>query len=1765
MDDSDQDFVALCSKLLKRVRRKPGEPRQPRNAENQPNSQPSVGDRRGRVNEKHGESVSKVIGTHHADAGAEQVLVTRGTGPNSGDARSSAPAGPGAERGFTAKDRVLEKMQQFRRASPQRMARRDKSGPTNHCQPQRQESPKSFSSGLRPEPQDSDEALALRLQQELDQEAAEAQVVDLEDGGLFFCQICHKDLSHMTPEGRTQHLNRCLDESEIGAPASPRPPVGVPDCPICGKKFKSQKSRSSHLKRCSSDMGISPSVLLQTLQRQAEETQHVPTVNARPQTGGTKRKGLSKPGLQAKKKPRKKNDPLDEDTMVALALSSSLLEQEREHQKERESESQLQVTPVLKWRPDLAKGRGKKKRGAMPRPPALLLVQDAQEALTRLHERVSALLLRSRPPSPPTPTRCPSTLPGWNGAAPLWQKSKLLNSDSSSQSDFYIPELRQFITPWESAKTGAAASTNKPTLCLQPVSEGIPETQTTASVLPSSSQTSVPCSSAPCTPGTRQLQVGSQALQDLMELAEDGMTLTQCGYTASDADKDKQSSARLSTNLHLSGFVLEEAENQADLYVSGFLPEKACTHLEDPHCQAGRKTDQPGAEKDRGSHQSVALSKLVSDLSSMVNNPQLSDVQIQVDSGDVYFAHSFMVYARCPLLAEMVHESGFGVQEEDMPAAQRVLMSDVPGQAVFSLLQYLYTGNCSFPDSLQPHVLELASRFDLHELQQLCEQHQEGTEYTSKEENVSNQTDQAFMELLRSMWNEEDEGDVETDTDGGRDDERVLEKDQLGNEHLVSSDREIQEEKVNEEELEEIYEFAATQRKGEEEGHSREEKVVEQEEEEEEDMFTNLSQSKESSSERSLKLKSQLESDPSLDHSNSCLIPESLGVHEEKNPPSSSSTSDLSTAPAPRSQQNKPSLKTPAKLSAGTLLQSSPSVVEDFSLSDNSPKLPIPGLSPGQVGREERTDSVDGDKCLTLKRESQGPRSICVSLFPNLPQNEKNKTQTELIVLSDSSEEMELVLSSRTPSPCHPHPVQNPQSYTEIKSQQIQKPSEPAFDDKKSSSLQHSSGDPVLCSPEVSWLIPSTPVQPERSSRTSSTQTKSSMCRTQLFPKDDTLPPLSFFLPPASPGSRLKTSYSPAGVSAHVGTTEGRVSRVELDRKNPTSSGLDVSFSQKENNIYENSKHRELKVSHLSNSTHSHPLQTRSKQETPLHFQPQPSSSTPLHTGFQQPLGHLAVSLPHTDSNNRTGHAREKATSESPEKTELASFKFSPLSEPSDAPSSSLHRGFQSSQGHSRFSSNSHSVGSSDTGNKFKRRMEGDAAEVRNVSGQDLDSDREQDEVKEQSGEAEVAEHSFQQSFMDEPPIAFNDSWGLDACVEENPGCFSLRLEDSGRSSQQERSLGVEETAMLSSSANCQPPPSIHWILSSKSRVGTLNTSPSKAHSAQTFTGVQVQASPSSTLPPPEPTNATTPEISNSLLDSKIWDSWEDDGTEEALPLSQRVNPSTQHKTPTSSHNKKRRSLVPITPMPHYSDMDTPELKNKLNRFGVRPLPKRQMILKLKEIHHYTHQLVSSDSEDEAVPAARIAQAKPHVTSTAAASSRPVSCTQPVKFKEPRVPAATSPVKHNREEEDGEPLSASQGSNTSSTAASDESERSNPELCLCSDSDSDSDGGISASQAANRLQDRLQAVRSFILSDPTLYGQILQYQPLVLSQLQERLRAAGIRLGAAKLVDYLDSQCVTFTTAKPGQSAPSRRRGKRTGKAAGERGASRKKRVKANI
>ena len=92
---------------------------------------------------------------------------------------------------------------------------------------------------------------------------------------------------------------------------------------------------------------------------------------------------------------------------------------------------------------------GKRRKGGPPRPPPLLLVQDAQAAQTRVQERVAALLLRQRAPSPPTPPRSPSRLRSAAPERPLWGRSALRDGDPRGPAQFYTPELRDLLLPRE--------------------------------------------------------------------------------------------------------------------------------------------------------------------------------------------------------------------------------------------------------------------------------------------------------------------------------------------------------------------------------------------------------------------------------------------------------------------------------------------------------------------------------------------------------------------------------------------------------------------------------------------------------------------------------------------------------------------------------------------------------------------------------------------------------------------------------------------------------------------------------------------------------------------------------------------------------------------------------------------------------------------------------------------------------------------------------------------------------------------------------------------------------------------------------------------------------------------------------------------------------------------------------------------------------------------------------------------------------------------
>uniref|UniRef100_A0A8K9XD11 Structure-specific endonuclease subunit SLX4 n=1 Tax=Oncorhynchus mykiss TaxID=8022 RepID=A0A8K9XD11_ONCMY len=1426
MDDSDQDFVDLCSKLLKRVRRKAGVTQKRSVAE--PSSQDTVKNiptkrvtnRRKKKdvgpsskgalgnNSEHVSSTSTTCDDpnrlpSNTDKSKQAVVnggIELGVGENGSsvavDVAGSQPEG----RGMGVKEKILWCVFSFICVYTQWHA----NYLSLHLCPSCSVPSTSASSPLPLDPQvdDSDEALALRLQEELDREAqavAQGSLVDLEQGGLFFCQLCQKDLSAMSPTGRTQHINRCLDESEDSA--APAPP-SVPECPICGKRFKSQMSRAAHLKRCSSTMGVAPAELLQAVQRQ-----------------------------------------------VAEGLTDSTANQ-----------------PPFVLTPPPGKGRGKRRKGAPPRPPPLLLVQDSETALRRLQERVAGLLLRTRAPSPPTPTRCPSSLPSCRtGADPLWQKSALRDGGPKVISEFYTPELREFIQPWVSVKVRA--------------------------------------------------------------------------------------------RVH------------------------------------------------------VALSRLASDLTSMVNNPQFSDVQLQVDSGEVYFTHSFMLYARCPLLAQMVSARvDFELQQLcQLYPAQTDLHRGVEGQG----------------DQWGDYP---------------AQEHQSGGEEEHQ--------DQVFMELLRSMWNEEE----------GRGDGVTIE------------DGETNEERVNEEEMEEIYEFAATQRKRDE----RKESEKEESEEEEEGGVTFFTETEEeqeapiqahSLAEHSDKgeltcMMSPQTKSPNLeadmatgdidtDRGNPNRIKTDLSKSEgrdlersrtatmesdrtkqfESNVTSSRSVGEVSTtkslhsspiddqelnasldqltSPPPPSSCSQP---TRVRVDGGTRPTVIPtlqySAIEIIDLSISPPlvpgvsALPVPGLSPGEVtdtGARVRTKGVVGrgkvpvckeilqEKVPSspedLKRESYGPYSISVPVSPP----HSTKEEPELIVLSDSSEEMEIGdLGPTSPSPPPTHLSQNHQGYTRITTQSNTEPKKPTSitqsdtEPKKSSSKEKetiggfvrdpsvspsdqgldpdppgykpgsnpgSAGSTSLmdCSAEMSWLIPATPPLPSR--RTSSTQTFSSMRRTQLFPKansSSSSSAASVFSSPTLPFRPSRQTSHPPRVSTHSAQTESSISRQKSDSRGLRHSSLGLEHDDLSSQKYNSGSGSTVpsksqpKRSRLTPSLSVIPPPDPSTKGTPLHNIPQPYSSTPLYSDLPKPSAPSLASPLLRDGEGDNGtrqRGRGLGISGSPWKRGGEGSLGLSLSDPSD-PSSSPHkesltqpRENSGSPGQRRPSSESkyfHSPGDSETGGEKERGVREESDEIMKM-----------EELERTQCMAVVSVYL--------PPISF---------------C-------------------------------CHP-----------------------------------------ALCPP-------------------------------------------------------------------------------SRFGVRALPKRQMILKLKEIHQYTHQVVSSESDDEA-PSLGCPRAVGPPPTTMEPTRKPVSCAQaggdPI--RPPQHPVKTLRVKC---------------SNIDTPLFS----RPNPEQCLSDDSDNDN---ITASQSASKLQDKLVAVRHFIQSDPDLYGQILHYQPLVLSDLQARLKAAGIQLGAAKLLDYLDSQCITFTT-----------------------------------
>ncbi|XP_070269220.1 structure-specific endonuclease subunit SLX4 isoform X2 [Myotis yumanensis] len=1577
-----------------------------------------------------------------------------------------------------AAEMVLQRMQQFKRADPARLKHASEGC---SLQPALEENvPKDprgaimVGNGSGPwlPATESDTAVALALQQEFGQEGATTPDDSLEEKGLFFCQICQKNLSAMNVTRREQHVNRCLDEAEKALrPCAPQ----VPECPICGKPFLTSKGRISHLKQCAVKMEVDTQLLLQAVRLQTAQPEGTCSTLAQTSSFSNHVGGLKRKGAPNKKEPQKRqkvNEPevLSEDLLVAMALSRSEMEQ-------KVAPAVLPLGTAFPERTKLsAEKKSRKKK--VPLTPPQLLVQDSETTGRQIEDRVAQLFaeeeveLSSTPPLP---------------------ASRLLKEELEKASRSLQPPegKRNFL--WEgSALTRAWALESFYTASLVPPMVPQPSTKepTLPPVLSKQPQLGVCMPPALHSASPRNLSPSAsqreyQALQDLMDLAREGLSASPLPCSGGSADsRGTTGMDPLPGGLPLTGFVLPSEEQRLEM----------------------------------GSQASLSVGLLVADFSAMVNNPHLSDVQFQMDNGEVLYAHKFVLYARCPLLIQYVNSEGFFAVEDGDLRTQRVLLSDVSTEAARAFLHYLYTADTGLPPQLTPDLSSLACRFGVSELVHLCKQasvvmDSEGSQEEKEDEDCESRAEN-FQELLRSMWvGEEEEAEALLKSEG-------LEEDR---------------EKVNEAEMEEIYEFAATQRKL-----LQGERAPEIKEE------TNQFGEDSPGSRRilaSVQVKEQSENteqmEPSGQGRDECIAKrknerQSMFLPLEGQCSDGEEEAEAPKAALDHTSSSRPSQGRWVEEREGRFMHS----VDD---DDEQPFSSIPGgyPEPSQI----TSDHKRGNGTIKQRRGQSSHRSTRRQAPPSQP----------CFIPSQSP-------PGRSPRQPHPHPhrkndMSPPTPQSQGRASRVASQDTPSKQKRGRSLLMlfnhpdcqkgEERGSVLECrnkgaltSPEKSPSIDLTQAKPgQQSSR--SQQSPSSVNREDevilLLDSDEELeleqtkksvfngsleegkvlevcPKFSDLFSVIDVDADQEPSQSPPKREAPVQQEEGRPSR------NPGYVGGRESpplFCNRESSPDEDST---TETSWLVPAT---PLGSRSREHS--------SQTQIMGLGSRTSAYEMAQLQPRAPLENRDGPKAASKFSAIVHQTSSSCPVPVNRRSPS-SPSPRRHKHF------SVLAPCPASGGLTDFSGQFQKRS------LPRPSLPNQASVSEVVEVKDSDDEQEVASHQASSSpLLDSgPPIPTDDCcWHVEP-LSPIP-IDNLNLERTGPLSTSSPGSKAREAP---DSGDCHSP-------------ALLSTTPIRG----SCTGQRKSQEKS-----PQASSPGSNRLS--FLNSALWDDWdgEEQKSPEALSLTQtpsadRAQKSKGLEKPSANRRKNLPPKVPITPMPRYSIMETPVLKKELDRFGVRPLPKRQMVLKLKEIFQYTHQTLESDSEDESqssqapleAPRSQTHATKTSKASRAAGHARLQATSDPVP-RRPKGPAKTKGPRHRKQpggsipgmspakevplDPDGDAqLPASQESTATSVDSSDSSFSSQSSSCEfgaafeSAGEEEEGEEGVSASQAAVQAVATEEAVRRYIRSTPALYRKVLLYQPFELAELQAELKQQGIRMATRKLLDFLDAHCITFTTA----------------------------------
>ncbi|XP_064009512.1 structure-specific endonuclease subunit SLX4-like isoform X2 [Pogoniulus pusillus] len=1632
-----------------------------------------------------------------------------------------------------------------------------------------------------------DGALALALEQQSKEEA----LASLEDEGLFFCQICQKDLSAMNTTRREQHVNRCLDQLEEAQVSSSSKPV-VPECPICGKQFQTSQSRVSHLKRCAVEMEVPPKLLLQAVQLQVSTLGDAPLQCPSNQPSRPKRKASSKEISKTMQK-RAKIEGKDEDLLVAMAMSRSLLEQEKQEQ----AQSVTNVKPVaafpIKWKPGSEKKRHK--RGPTAPPP--LLLQDPEKVRKRIQERVAMLLAEEVefPPTPQLPTS--RILENESGKATwllplsktkecfLWNSSALTGPHNSES--FYAAALNPPIVPWKPVQNHKPenllplAASDQPEVPqqIQPdLSSQEPTCRETGG------QTSDESKSGPEGDGQflSHSQRDAQTLQDLVELAREGLTLTQRKLDAAHIQAAEQPEL-----------------TSSDIPCSGFVPPSKEKNLLSSSCKKS------------------PLKLLAEEFGAMVNNPHLSDVQFQVDSGEVLYAHMFVLYARCPLAVQVVHSEGFLVEEDGNAQTCRVLLREVTAEAACAFLRYLYAADAAIPAALLPQVGALAARFDVRELMAKCENNTGESQMSSgvdseddlmslRDDNGYEDRAENFQDLLKSVWvGEYEEEEAMLSPECQREDDNG----------------------VGEQELEEIYEFAATQRKM----APGETEVSE---------GTNSSTCSDAETAQST---DQQTKEEEVKRSESALIRNS-----------SKNDNDMERSQCDWSSQEK---KMQNKNRCNSV-----SEPQTTSVPHHNESLKWDGAGHGATANEgepaRRCEDVKDSKSSQVSHDEA---DHCEKEFPGF-HGDTNRNGI-----------YEHLFSVTQIDYCEPSPVK------EVIKESGKAPRESCVNDsllycksqKDFSPCKNEFSESPPPKPYVSIFpaVGSSPASPaSKFARAHVSTPKQS--RTEIFPSDEMHLQKANDLDTTSrkekPGSSAELPHTNLNCHTDVPVLSSPVIRAQSAAAQGNKEGDIIVLSSDDEMELEQDKESPESGSALTNVEVPKQLKCTNIEQDPEISEPEHDSSVTEtdQRSIQVSCGIAAtvqisncVKMPTEFSLNRQRDAcmqSKQSPNLSPEERldhEMSSGTDSSWLVP-DTPALSKNRSFSTQTEVSSI----HSIKSLGSKLSTKDLVAGSSSHEMTgglIKADETLSDKHlpvENSVSEKSLPSSPAAGSFHQHSPVNPVLFSGHTNTKSKCTKAKmavlsksvPPCHEQSLEDKTNVSVVEIEDSEKEVSLPSVSSSvllCDEPPlpmDDCWHGQDLSPVRGSTPDPNQGSCAKVSTAssprpgswhdhwespLHMQEIKGSTPLRGSPAGRRTALLSPgkspiegcssvgsrpSYLNSKIWDDWngeEEDNFPEVLPLSQRLAAAADAcqtdpvKTPEPSCQEKSPN-TPMTPMPAYSIMETPQLKKELSRFGVRALPRRQMVLKLKEIFQYTHQDVDSDFEDEvplSQPPPKKSPAKCSQQSKAgragakrAGASKAVGKRKQVATASSEIPVGMagddlagssgtdcaapkegSKMPHHPEgveeqkrlavsperwslEDDGEELmlSSSQQSAVSSLSGSDISFGSQSswmngiEACAFA-SEEEEEEEFPASQAAAREEEKLEAVRCYIRSNTALYHKVLFYEPIELAELHTELKQNGIKISKAKLLDFLDAQCITFTTAKARKEKEQKRKGRK--------------------